>query len=89
MNCFAISYDLIGPNRDYTAIHDAIKSFNNWAFINESLWIIKSSKTTSEIRNILKNYIDKNDKLFVGKLTGDAAWTNLDDDVSNWLHNSL
>ena len=89
MNCFAISYDLIGPNRDYDKLFEAIKAYGTWARINESLWIIKTNETSVNIRDNLKQVMDNNDKLFVAKLTGDGAWNNLSNEISNWLKNNL
>ena len=36
-----------------------------------------------------KSKIDKNDKLFVGKLTGEAAWYGESDAVTKWLKENL
>ena len=89
MNCFMISYDLIGPNRDYSKLFEAIKAYGFWAKINESLWIIKTNDTSVNIRDNLKQAMDNNDTLFVAKLTGDGAWNNLSSEISNWLKNNL
>ncbi len=89
MSSFMISYDLIGPNRDYDELYSAIKNYGTWAHINESLWIIRSTKTSEAIRDDLEKHIDENDKLLVAKLTGEAAWTNLSDEISSWLKNNL
>lgn len=89
MHSYAISYDLIGPNRNYDNIIEAIKSYGTWAHINESLWIIRSSKTSAEIRDHLKQKVDTNDKILVVQLTGVGAWLNLSPDMNNWLKNNL
>lgn len=89
MHSYAISYDLIGPNRDYDKIIEAIKSYGTWAHINESLWIVRSNKTSAEIRDHLKQNVDTNDKILVVQLTGVGAWLNLSSDMSDWLKNNL
>lgn len=89
MNCYAISYDLIGPNRDYAKIHKAIQNYGTYAFINESLWIIKTNNSALSIINALKQYIDNNDKLVVLKLDHLWATHNLSDEVNNWLQNHV
>lgn len=89
VNCYAISYDLIGPNRDYDKIHKAIRDLGSWAYIHESLFIVKSSKTSSQLYDILITSLDSNDKLLIVKLGKDATWINLPQDVSDWLKSNL
>lgn len=84
-----ISYDLIAPNRNYDKLYDGIKNYGTWARINESLWIIKSDDTSTQIRDNLKSFIDENDKLIVAKLSGEGAWFNLSDEISKWLKSNL
>lgn len=77
MNSYIISYDLIAPNKDYSSLTSAIKDYGTYAHIVESVWIVKSSSSSSEIRDNLKSYMDSDDKLFVAKLACEAAWTNV------------
>lgn len=76
MSSFIISYDLIAPNKDYTALYEAIKTYGTYSKVNESLWVINSNRSSIDILNYLSNYIDSNDRLFVAKLTGESAWIN-------------
>ena len=75
MNCFIITYDLIRGG-DYTALHNAIKSYGTWAKITESTWGIVTRKSAEEIRDSLLIHMDNNDRLFVIKSGGEAAWMN-------------
>lgn len=72
-----ISYDLCTPGKKYDKLIEAIKSFPFWAKITESCWIIETSSTTEQVRSSLKTHMDGNDRIFVGELTGAAAWTNV------------
>lgn len=72
-----IAYDLCAPGRDYSDLYKLLNTYTNCIKITESLCLTNSIKTCSEIRNELKNVTDKNDRLFVAKLTGEAAWSNL------------
>lgn len=85
---YIITYDLDAPGQNYGKLIEKIKTYH-WAKLTESCWCITSSKTSTEIRDDLKSVLDKNDKLFVAKLTGEAAWYGLPDDVSNWLKSNL
>ena len=68
MKSFAISYDLIGPNRNYDSLYDAIRNYGSYAKVTESLWIISSNSNSASIRDNLKSVLDENDKLIVLEL---------------------
>jgi len=55
----------------------------------DSTWIIQSSRSAVEIRDHLKQHIDRNDRLFVARLSGEAAWYGFADDGSDWLKKQL
>lgn len=84
MSSFLISYDLIS-DKDYSKLYEAIRNYGSFAHVLESVWIIKSSASSSEIRDNLKSYLDSDDKLFVARLTGESAWKNLSKEVSDWI----
>jgi len=81
---YTINYDL-RKQRNYEHLYDAIKSYSNWAHPLESMWVILSNKTATQIRDHLVQHIDGDDQLIVAGATGEAAWLNLGDDVSRWL----
>jgi len=83
-----VTYDLCAPNRDYTDLINAIKSYPGWARICESSWLIVSDRSCVAIRDHLKSYIDSNDRIFVASLTGEAAWYNVICDP-NYLKQNL
>ena len=72
-----ITYDLCKPGANYRSLIDKIKTYDKWAKITESTWFIKSELTCKEVRDELKMLVDANDRLFVGELTGTAAWYNI------------
>ncbi len=88
MSTFIITYDLIS-DKDYSKLYEAIKNYGYYAHLLESIWIIKSSTSSTDIRDNLKNYIDDDDKIFVAKLTRECAWKNLSKEVSDWIHNNV
>lgn len=85
---YIITYDLNKVGQNYKNLEDAIKSYGTWAKITTTTYIISTSDTSAEIRNKLQKHIDANDELFVGKLTGEAAWFGLNKH-SNWLKQNL
>jgi hypothetical protein len=87
MATYIICYDLIAK-KDYESLYTAIKTFNKWARVLESTWIITSEKSCTEVRDFLVGYMDSDDKLFVTKSSGVGAWKNVR--CSNdWLKKNL
>lgn len=89
MNSYLISYDLMNPGKDYSDLYERIKSYQAWAHVLESVWVVKSSSSAVQIRDNLMQVMDSNDKLFVAKLSGEAAWYNLSESISKWLKENL
>lgn len=76
MSSMIIEYDLQQPGKDYDALYSAIKGYDLWAHVTESTWFIKTDKTCAQVRDKLLELMDSNDRLFVGELSGTAAWYN-------------
>lgn len=76
MACYIISYDLVAPGRDYEGLYAAIRTYSNWAKVNESLWAVVTESKAVDIRAHLSQYLDDNDRLFVIKSGTEAAWRN-------------
>ena len=88
-NSKIITYDLRAPGRKYDDLYVAIKSYENYAKITESTWIIKTEQTCVQVRDKLKTAIDLNDALFVAVMSGEAAWFGLSNDQSKHLKEIL
>lgn len=73
MKTYLISYDLWWPENssDYKTLIDKIKSYSNYSKPLESFWFIKTDDSLSTVRDNLKNYVDKNDKILVMNV----SWT--------------
>lgn len=89
MKCYAVSYDLIGPNRNYEQIHKAIRNLDCFAYVHESLFIVQSYMNAQELFDVLIKSLDSNDKLLVIELGKNASWIGLSDDLGNWLKSKL
>lgn len=77
MSSKIIEYDLRAPGRDYDALYEIIKGYEAWAHVTESTWYVKTDSTCEQVRDKLLTVMDTNDRLFVGELTGTAAWHNV------------
>lgn len=90
MRSLLISYDLVAPGRNYEPLYDFFKSFGTRAKPLESLYLIKTDFSATEMRDKINMYIDSNDKVFVVDITGDAsAWRGLSEATSSWIKKNL
>lgn len=76
MAAYIVCYDLPEPGRNYTTLHEKIKSYGTWARVTESNWVIVTTKTAVQLRDDLLSVLDVNDRLFVVKSGREAAWHN-------------
>jgi hypothetical protein len=86
---YIISYDLNNPGQNYENVLRVIKSYNAWARLGGSAYIVITTSTAVEIRDSILKEMDSNDQLFVGNIQPPAAWFGLGDEVSNWIKNNL
>ena len=76
MACYIVSYDLRHPGRNYDDLYERLKSYRKWAKLTESTWAIVTENSAVEVREHLKYVLDGNDRIFVIKSAGVAAWSN-------------
>ncbi len=89
MKTYLISYDLRQPGRDYKTLFSALKSYGSWWHWLESTWMVKTTQSAGQVRDYLLAHIDRNDRLIVMGLDGEAAWFGLPADGSTWIHQQL
>lgn len=78
-----ITYDLNSPGQDYEKLYEKIKSYGPWAHYLESVWLVKTTKDITEIKNELKQFIDENDNLFICTVSDYSGWAN--EKLWKWL----
>jgi hypothetical protein len=86
MKLYQISYDL-RKQRDYPSLYERIKAYGTWCHTLESTWIIVTDQTSVQIRDNLRQAMDKDDGLLVTRLQGEGAWVGLSDEITQWLQN--
>lgn len=88
MAVYQIDYDL-RKNRDYQPLYDRIKSYRAWCRPLESSWVIQTNQSAAQIRDHLFGAMDRDDGLLVTRLSGEAAWRNIDPKVADYLKKLL
>jgi len=92
MYTYLITYELhnLATPGSYTPFFTQIKSYTYWANPMLSLWLIKSDKIVSQVRDELYSKMFQQDKLFIVDVTH-GAWGsyNLSNVVVEWIKNNL
>ncbi len=91
MKTYLISYDLIKPETltDYKRLIDTIKTATYWANPLKSLWLVKTTLSTTQIRDELRKVTDPNDKLLVIEITNSWASYGLSKEVTDWMKQGM
>jgi len=89
MATYIVTYDLYKQGQNYDCLIKKLKEYGTHWHMQQSVWIIGTSQSASQICDNLKACIDDNDKLFVGKLSGEAAWVGYKQEITKWLKGML
>jgi hypothetical protein len=89
MPSYVVSYDLHQHGQNYQCLIEKLRSYPTHWHMQQSVWIIVSNNSAEQIRDHLIPCLDANDKLFVGRLAGEAAWYGYTDQISQWLQKFL
>lgn len=89
MATYLIGYDLNRPGQNYNELFEAIKAIGSWWHCLDSTWLVKSTLTAAQIRDIISPHMDGNDRLLVAAMSGEAAWVGFSQDCSEWLKKNL
>lgn len=88
MKHYLISYDL-HKERNYELIEEGIAkaSNNNFTKPLATVFIVKSNLSIQLFRDVLLNYIDKDDSIFIIELSLFSKWEgfNIPVDVAKWI----
>lgn len=85
MKTYSVSYDLSKPGQNYAGLIETIKSFDDWAHVLQSTWLVRSSLPASTVRDRLSVNLDLNDKLLVIEVRSSWASHGLSDRLNEWL----
>lgn len=84
MNAYIIAYDIdttvVNPKTSaqvYSDVREIIESFSVYGQLTESCWLLLSTRSHVEIRDLFKGVMRPCDRLLVVKSARVAAWQNL------------
>lgn len=84
-----VSYDLRQQGQNYKCIIEKLESYPVHWHMQGSVWILVTDDKASQVRDSLKSCLDSNDKLFVGRLSGEAAWHGHTNEANKWIKSIL
>lgn len=82
MNKFLISYDLNAPNQSYDDLWTLLESFKDSIHIQDSVWLVKSSKSRKEVGDKIQSVVDNDDFWIVVNFDSNISGA-LEDEVAN------
>jgi hypothetical protein len=89
MKSYLVTYDLI-KRKDYPDLYKALNAYGTTWHCLDSVWIIKSDETATQIFDTLRTHIDNDDKLIVILLQREAKWTgSFSKNCQDWLQKNL
>ena len=74
---YLITYDLQKPGQNYDALINSLNA-SGAVRIQLSTWVIRSDLNSGAVRDHFRQYLDANDRIFVGEMTINwASWNML------------
>lgn len=85
MRNILVAYDLNKSGQEYDVLIEAIESYVYYAEIQRSVWYLKTNQTATEVKEYLKQFIDRNDSLFVCEMA-DCNWEGIYRNAANYIN---
>ncbi|UOZ10203.1 hypothetical protein [Amycolatopsis sp. WQ 127309] len=90
MNTLLVAYDLNRPGQNYEELIKFLKAEGTWWHCLDSTWMVRTSKSTAQLRDEIKRLVDANDEVLVMNVTGDGwASFGLSAEATDWLQKNL
>ncbi len=91
MPVYMIGYDLHPSEGEmYIDLYTALEAIGSgyWDCL-DSTWLVITERTPAQIRDELKQYLKKDDRLLIMCYGKGAAWHGFGDDCETWLEDNL
>lgn len=89
MAIYSVSYDLNTPGKKYEELYDKLRSFNGYNHIMDSTWLVCSDQSASDVFDIIKSVIDKNDNVFISKVNPNEYSGWLSQKKWDWIKRNI
>jgi hypothetical protein len=86
---YLVTFQISIQSHRLKQIVDSIHNEPGWARINANTYIVDSTKTAPQLRDVLKEYLINGESLLVAELSDNAAWTGLSTEVGDWIKKTL
>lgn len=87
MAILLVTYDLKNLGRNYEPLHSLLKQYNYCKGM-ESVWLLDTTQTASQVRDLITRVVDGNDIVFVTKLAN-QSWASNNFYCGEWLNAPL
>lgn len=91
LNLFLIVYELASPTNGEPATDELLQTLEGYPAttqLTDSAWVVRTSRSVSGVFDALDQALGAEDRLFVGSLTGEAAWRNIEHGY-DWLNEAF
>lgn len=92
LNLFLIVYELVahgnGRPPENPALERELERYPSTTQLTDSSWVVRTPRSVTGVFDALDRHLEPDDRLFVGSLTGEAAWRNVERGYA-WLHEAF
>ncbi len=82
LNLLLIVYELAPPHngdeRSDAGLVRALERYSATTRLTGTVWIVRTTRSVPSVFDALDRHLVEEDRLFVGSLTGEAAWRNIE-----------
>lgn len=78
MKLYWVGYDLMSPGKDYSRLTTELVALGAERILLSD-WALKSNYTAAQLRDHLKQFLDRNDRLMVAEVGNWASWNAMAD----------
>ena len=91
LNLFLIVYELAGPPDDEPATDELLEMLEAYPAttrLTDTAWVVRTPRSVTGVFDALDRALGSDDRLFVGALSGEAAWRNIEHGY-DWLNEAF
>jgi hypothetical protein len=76
---YLVTYDLVGDEttREYERLIAEIEGLDDFVEVQRSVWLVKTNNSAKEVRELLRSYMDRDDRLLIIRIARGSAWRNV------------